>query len=265
MNALPPVVLVFAGHDPTCGAGIVADAQAINSLGGYAVTIVTALTNQDSRKVKGFTATDSKFIIEQANTLIDELPITAIKLGMLGSSDNALAIMQWRASHLASVPLIVDPVLASDQGNNLIDDELMQIYRDNIIPQATLLTPNLPELLKLSDIENEAEAAKALLQSGCSYILVSGTHRDSKHVDNMLYGDGGLLETITVERLPGRYHGSGCTLASACAAAWVHGLDPVHAVAEAIEYTWQSLQHAYALQQDSHLPNRLYWTHEDEE
>ena len=184
---------------------------------------------------------------------------------MLGSSDNARAIMQWRAAHLASTPLIVDPVLASDQGAQLSDDELTKIYRDDIIPQATLLTPNLPELQKLSGIEDETEAAKALSQLGCPYILVSGTHRDSEHVDNMLYGSDGLLETITVERLPGRYHGSGCTLASACAAAIVHGLDPVHAVAEAIDYTWQSLQHAHPLQQGTHLPNRLYWTNEDEE
>ncbi len=265
MKALPPVVLVFAGHDPTSGAGIVADTQAINSLGGYAATIVTALTNQDSHEVKGFVATDSEFIIKQADTLIDELSIAAIKLGMLGSSGNARAIMQWRASRLASVPLIVDPVLASDQGAQLSDDEIIKIYREDIIPQATLLTPNLPELYKLSNIDDETEAAKELLQLGCSYILVSGTHRDSEHVDNMLYGGDGLLETITVERLPGHYHGSGCTLASACAAAWVHGLDPIHAVAEAIDYTWQSLQHAYALAQGSHLPNRLYWTHEDEE
>ncbi|GMQ91085.1 MAG: hydroxymethylpyrimidine/phosphomethylpyrimidine kinase [Gammaproteobacteria bacterium] len=265
MSTLPPVVLVFAGHDPTGGAGIIADTQAIHSLGGYAATIVTALTNQNSYEVKAFTATDSESLIKQADTLVEELPIAAIKLGMLGSSDNAKAIMQWRASHLASIPLIVDPVLASDQDQPLSDDALIKVYRDDILPQTTLLTPNVPELYQLSGIKNEAEAARALLQSGCSYILVSGSHRDSEHVDNMLYDSDGLLETITVERLPGHYHGSGCTLASACATAWVHGLEPVHAVAEAIDYTWQSLQHAYALAQGSHLPNRLYWTHEDEE
>ena len=225
----------------------------------------TALTVQNTQGVKHYTAVDSDLITQQIETLEQDFHIAAVKLGMLGDSKNADVIIDWYQRH-KQIPLIVDPVLASNQGDALSDDTLIDVYRHSVLPLTTLLTPNVLELDRLTrGNKDEAAAVAELCQLGCRYVLLTGTHRDTEHVENRLYDNNGVVENITVERLPAEYHGAGCTLASACAATLAHGLDPVHAVAEAIDFTWQSLKHGYHIGQGQTLPNRLYWTAADED
>lgn len=143
---------------------------------------------------------------------------------------------------------------------------------DLLFPQATLITPNSLEARRLAyaiddsdDLENASmdEIVDRLLALGPEYVLVTGTHERSPQVINNLYGSQKLLRSYTCERLPGSYHGSGCTLASAIAACLAHGLGMEEAIAEAQEYTWQSLRHAFRPGMGQFIPDRLFWAREE--
>jgi len=129
----------------------------------------------------------------------------------------------------------------------------------------TVLTPNSPETRALARGADTLDAcALSLLDAGTDYVLVTGTHEDSRHVDNRLYHEDRLLETFTWERLPGSYHGSGCTLASSLAGLLARGLDPLAAAHEAQDYTWNALRQGYRPGLGQQLPNRLFWTRDDD-
>ena len=264
MTDRPPVVLVFAGHDPSGGAGLVADREAIHSLGGYATTVVTAVTVQDSRGVNDYQSVEPELVHRQAQAILDDMPVAIIKTGMLGNAANAGVITELLQSR-PELPCVIDPVLASGGGQTLADEQLVELYRQQLIPRALLATPNIAELARLTGITEDLDtAAGQLLASGCRQLLVTGADADTPTVVNRLYRPEQPLETVTVDRLPGRYHGSGCTLASACAVALAHGLEPVAAVAEAIDFTWHTLKHAHHLGRGQALPDRWYWTHKEE-
>lgn len=265
MTDAPPVVLVFAGTDPTGGAGVTADVLTLASLGCHPAVVVTAVTAQDTTGIKQFTCTEPELVVAQARAVLEDMPVAAFKLGMLGNSEIATAVASIVEDY-PDVPLIVDPVQSSGRGDALADDMLDGALRSLIIPQATLITPNSLEARVLApDADTLDACAQALMSLGCEYVLVTGTHENTPRVIHRLYGNMRQIETFEFERLSGSYHGSGCTLASACAASLAHGLDPVNAVDEALHYTWETLKHAYRAGMGQHLPNRLYWAWEIDE
>ncbi len=254
-----PVVLVFGGNDPTGGAGLPADIQTLTSMGCHPAPVVTAVTVQDTVGVKEFSAVDAELVIAQARAVLEDMPVAAFKTGMLGSVAN-LAAVAAIVQDYPEIPLVVDPVLASGKGDPLIEGPFEEALRVLLLPQTTLLTPNSLEARRLApDADSLDACAQQLLASGCVYVLVTAAHENSVRVINRLYGNRRLLETYTWERLPENYHGSGCTLAAACAATLAHGFDPVEAVAEAQDFTWHTLQHAQRLGMGQLLPDRLYW------
>jgi len=260
-----PVVLVFAGNDPTGGAGLQADIETLGSLGCHAAPVVTAITIQDTVGVKHYTPVDTNLVIAQARAVLEDMPVAAIKAGMLGSADNVTALSAIMQDY-PEIPLILDPVLASGRGDPLADEALEEALVSLLIPQTALLTPNTLELMRLAqDSDNIDAAAQELLSMGCAFVLVTGTHENTPDVVNRLYGNRRLLETFSWERLPHSYHGSGCTLASACAATFAHGFDPIDAVAEAQDFTWHALQAGGRLGMGQHLPDRLYWARNEDE
>jgi hydroxymethylpyrimidine kinase/phosphomethylpyrimidine kinase len=183
---------------------------------------------------------------------------------------NSTDLVLWQlgtADALAQVPLVLDPVLASGRGDEFASDDMVIAIRELLIPQSTVVTPNIPELRRLAEDEegdaNLAECAQHLLDSGCEYVLVTGTHDSTADVVNTLYHRGGILRADTWQRLPGSYHGSGCTLASALAANLARGLDIADAVYEAQDYTWQALSKAYRPGMGQHIPDRLFWARDD--
>lgn len=258
----PPVVLVFAGNDPTGGAGLQADVQALASLGCHTAPVVTAITVQDTVGVKHFVSVEAGLVIAQARAVLEDMPVAAFKTGMLGSIENLTAVAGILEDY-PDIPLIVDPVLSSGRGDPLVEEPAEDALRALLIPQATLVTPNSHEARRLApDADTLDACAQELLATGCQYVLVTGTHENTPEVINRLYGNSRLLETFSWERLPESYHGSGCTLAAACAATFAHGFDPIDAVAEAQDFTWNSLSHSYRLGMGQHLPDRLYWARE---
>ena len=264
-QSTPPVVLVFAGGDPTGGAGIVADVLTLASLGCHPAVVVTAVTAQDTTGIKQFTCTDTELVIAQARAVLEDMPVAAFKIGMLGSSEVATAVSSIVADY-PDIPLILDPVQRSGRGDALADSMLDGALRSLLIPQSTLITPNSLEARALAPGADTLDAcAQELMSLECEYVLITGTHEKTPQVIHRLYGNMRQLETFVFERLPGSYHGSGCTLASACAASLAHGLDPVNAVGEALRYTWESLKHGFRPGMGQSLPNRLYWAWEMDE
>ncbi|MFQ6021612.1 MAG: hydroxymethylpyrimidine/phosphomethylpyrimidine kinase [Acidiferrobacterales bacterium] len=254
-----PVVLVFAGSDPTGGAGISADIEAIVSMGCHPAPVLTAVTAQDTIGIKQYTPVETELVIAQARAILEDMPVAAAKTGMLGDRQNLMAVASILDDY-RDLPLIVDPVQTSARGDVLADELLDDAMRSLLVPRATLITPNSLEVGRLApDADTRDACAQELMSLGCQYVLITGTHDNTPRVINRLYGNMRLLETFTCERLTNNYHGSGCTVASACSAALAHGLDPVPAVAKALEYTWRSLKHGYRLGMGQYLPDRLYW------
>ena len=260
----PPIVLVFAGNDPTGGAGLQADAEALLSMGCHAAPVVTAVTVQDTFGLKGFAALEPGLVVEQARTILEDMPVAAFKVGMVGSLANLAAIAEVIADYPA-IPAVIDPVMASGRGDPLSDEPLEAGFRSLLCPLATLITPNSKEARRLVPEADTLEAcAQGLMSLGSRYVLISGTHEPTEAVVNLLFGNRQLLERFAYKRLAGEYHGSGCTLAASCAAVLAQGLDPVNAIIQALEYTYKALEGARPMGMGQLLPDRLFWSREDE-
>ncbi|MDA8390719.1 MAG: hydroxymethylpyrimidine/phosphomethylpyrimidine kinase [Gammaproteobacteria bacterium] len=264
MHLNPPVVMVFAGNDPTGGAGLQADAQALASMGCHPAPVVTAVTAQDTIGLKMFQAVDVAILIAQARAVLDDMPVAAFKVGMVGNLANLTAIADILAQY-PEIPSVIDPVLATDRGDDLTESSLEEAIRSLLCPQATLLTPNSIEARRLVPEADSLEACgQGLVSAGARYVLISGTHERTADVTHLLYGQRRLLERFVYPRLPGRYHGSGCTLAAACAATLAQGLEPVNAIVQSLDYTYQTLRHAWHIGHGQALPDRLFWAREDD-
>jgi hydroxymethylpyrimidine/phosphomethylpyrimidine kinase len=265
----PPLVLTFAASDPSGGAGMQADLLTLASMGCHPLSVITAITVQDSLGIEGVLAIDSDWVADQARCLLEDMPVDAFKIGVLGSVENIAAIAEI-VSDYPDVPLILDPVLASGRGDELASEEMAHALRELLLPQTTIMTPNSLELRRLAEAEDDDECpleqcAARMVESGCEFVLVTGTHENTPQVVNTLYGKNGVVRADSWPRLPGSYHGSGCTLASAIAAMLASGLDLPEAVREAQEYTWQTLKMAYRPGMGQFLPDRLFWAREESE
>ena len=264
MSQATPVVMVFAGTDPTGGAGMQADIETLMSLGCHAAPVITAVTAQDTTGVKQFAATEAHLVIAQARAVLEDMPVAAFKVGMVGSIANLTAIATI-VQEYGDIPLIVDPVLRAAAGRRLSEEPIEDALRTLLLPQTTLITPNSLEARRLApDGDNLDACAQELMSAGCEYVLITGTHEVTPEVVNRLYGNRRLLETFNWERLPDTYHGSGCTLASACAALLAHGIDMLNAVNEAQEFTWNALKHGSRIGMGQHLPDRLFWARDED-
>lgn len=260
-----PVVLCFSGLDPTGGAGIQADIEAITSMGCHPAPIITALTVQDTQSLKRFETCDPLLLIEQARAVLEDMPVQAFKLGMLGSSAIIEAIHSVLIDY-PDIPVVFDPVLTAGAGGALIEDDAIDSLRSLLLPQTSVLTPNSIEARTLaSTADNLSACAEALQDLGCEFVLITGTHELTEDVVNTLYGNHRELEQFHYARLPQQYHGSGCTLAASIAGLLAQGLEPFTAIHEAQTYTWETLRQAYRTGMGQWIPNRLFWAREYED
>ena len=265
MNNEPiPVVMTLAGNDPSGGAGIQADIEAIASMGCHAVPVITSITVQDTSNVKEVVPLSPGLIAAQARAVLEDIPVKAIKIGLLGSVEIAETIHTLLIDY-SSIPVILDPVLAAGGGAKLAGRELIEVLNTLLLPMTTVLTPNSMEARELApEADNLDACAMALLAQGCECVLITGTHEQSSEVINRLYGNNRRLESFTWARLPGSYHGSGCTLASAIAGLIAQGQAPQAATYKAQEYTWKTLQAGYRIGMGQYIPNRFFWAGKNE-
>jgi hydroxymethylpyrimidine/phosphomethylpyrimidine kinase len=265
----PPVVLAFAPSDPSGGGGLQADLLTLASMGCHALTVVTAITVQDTTGVEGVLPMEAEWVADQARCLLEDMPVDAFKIGALGSVENIAAIAEILADY-PDVPLILDPTLSSGRADAQAADAMRHALRDLLLPQTTIATVNGHELRLLAENDDEgelttADAAARLCVSGCEFVLVTGTHDTSREIVNTLYGKGGVVRTDSWARLPGPFAGAGVTLAAAIAATLANGLELADAVREAQDYTWNALRKGYRPGMGRFLPDRLFWAREESE
>lgn len=258
-HSKPPIVMSFSGHDPSGGAGIQADIETLSSLGCHCTPIVTALTAQDSVDVKDFSAADSTLLIEQARAVLEDMPVAAFKIGMIGSVENVEAIHTILQDY-PQIPVILDPVLKAGGGGDLGAATLVDAIRHLLIPYCTLITPNSVEARTLyPDADSLDACAQGLMDDDCSYVLITGGHEPTPQVINRLWGQRKLLAEQSWPRQMGEFHGTGCTLASAIAGFIAHNNPVETAVKDAQQYTTNTIQYARRLGMGQLIPNRFYW------
>ncbi|HEX3701493.1 MAG TPA: bifunctional hydroxymethylpyrimidine kinase/phosphomethylpyrimidine kinase [Phenylobacterium sp.] len=238
-------VLIIAGSDSGGGAGIQADIKTVTALGGYAATAVTAVTVQDTLGVHEIHPIPAAVVAAQARAVLDDIGADAIKTGMLGDA----ATLEAVAAILDGVapPAVVDPVLVAKGGARLLDPVAIERFGALLIPRAALLTPNAPEAealtgLAVASLDGQRRAAEALLAAGAGAVLVKGGHLPGERVIDLLVTPGGET-AFEAARIDTRHtHGTGCTLASACATGLAQGL----ALPEAVARAWAYVQEAIA-------------------
>jgi len=240
-------VLIIAGSDSGGGAGIQADIKTVTALGGYAAAAITAITVQNTLGVAAVHPVPLDIIEAQARAVLDDIGADAIKTGMLGDAASVDMIARLLAE--AGVPAVVDPVMIAKRGAALLDPAAVAAVRERLVPRATLLTPNAPEAEALTGIavaspDDQRRAGAALLEAGAGAVLMKGGHVPGDRVVDFLFTPEGEC-AFEAARIDTRHtHGTGCTLASACAAGLAQGLTLVDAVARAWAYVQEAIAHA---------------------
>jgi len=251
-------VLVFAGSDPSGGAGISADIEAIAAQGAHALPIITAITVQDNDRVFDVHPVKSRLILQQADVLAQKITIHAIKIGIVANRENASAIAQWIIQYKTQypqVPVILDPVMASGHGDLLSTENAIDALMP-LLPVATLITPNLPEAeLLCPTAVTQNQQAERLMERGISDVLIKGGHGTASTVSNCWFHEG-EFRSWHWPRLEGAFHGSGCTLASAIAGQLACGKSMQQALDAAQSYCYYTLKFAYAISTGQRIPQR---------
>lgn len=242
-----PTVLVFAGLDPGGGAGLAADVLAIAAQGAHALPVATVLTVQDNNRVYAVAPVEAEFVLRQAEALIDVCAIGAVKIGIPGTRENAGAIavlLRRLRARDPGLPIVLDPVLASGGGDALGEGDPVDSVAE-LLALATIALPNEPELCELGAM------------AGPPHLLVTGGHGEGRFVTNRWYRDGELVQRWRWPRLPGAFHGSGCTLASALAGRLALGESMSEALGAAQAYCHAALAQSFAIAPGQRIPRRL--------
>lgn len=255
---LPPTVLVVAGSDPSAGAGLQADLKTITALGGYAVTAVTAITVQDTQQVYHVYPLPPQQVAQQMRIVLADLPVDCIKLGMLATQGIVLAVAEVLAEW-PMIPVVADPVLAGTGGGTLLDAGGREAFLTTLLPYINLLTPNLPEAqalsgLRVQSVVEMAQAAQQLAGIEGRAVLVTGGHLIGEPLTDLLW-DGRALRQFYSIRLPGTFHGTGCTLASAIAVGIAQGKGYEEAVRMGLAYIRRAMTHSLAMGEGQRILN----------
>lgn len=252
----PPTILVFAGHDPSGGAGISADIMAIHANGAHAATVITAHTVQDTNKVTRFIPADTQLIEEQATVILADISIQVIKIGMVGSISVVEAIHSIITEH-PEIPVVLDPVMAGGGGGLLMENEVREAIIELLYPRCLLVTPNSVEARRLAQIDNLDECGQRLLRFGCRHVLIKGAHEATDNIVHYFYSEAQAPQLLQTPRLPQTFRGTGCTLAASSAAYIAQGEPVFNAVQLAQQYTYRTLQQAYAIGHGQWIPQRF--------
>ncbi|NGY05089.1 bifunctional hydroxymethylpyrimidine kinase/phosphomethylpyrimidine kinase [Solimonas terrae] len=256
MHAITPSVLCLSGHDPAGGAGVHADIEAVAAQGAHALTVITALTVQDSHNVHRVQPVAAALLAAQLECLMADSRIDAVKLGLIGDAGQLPVIAD--AIRQLGVPVICDPVLRAGGGSNLAAAATVAALREQLFPLIDLLTPNAAEARRLAPgMADLVEAAAALAAAGCRQVLVTGGDEpDGDEVRNLWRRLDGDVQTFHWPRLHAGFHGAGCTLASAIAGRIAVGDDWPRAIEQGQRYTHTALARAYRSGSGRLIPRR---------
>lgn len=217
-----PVMLSVAGSDPSGGAGIQADLKTATALGVYGAAVLTSLTAQNTHGVTGIFPIPPEFVVEQYESVVSDLDVAAVKIGMLGTADVVAALAQALVRHPVA-HIVLDPVMIATSGDRLVSDETVDAIRERLLPLATLVTPNLPEAAALtgdsvpSDLDAMAAAGVRLRSLGAGAALVKGGHSQGLQATDVLVDADGTMPYAADRVETTNTHGTGCTLSSGIA------------------------------------------------
>ncbi|HEY7465498.1 MAG TPA: bifunctional hydroxymethylpyrimidine kinase/phosphomethylpyrimidine kinase [Dehalococcoidia bacterium] len=249
MRAL--VALTIAGSDSGGGAGIQADLKTFSALGVYGASAITAVTAQDTQRVYGIVELAPEFVAQQIDAVAGDIGVDVVKTGMLSSAAIIEAVAE-RLRHWNIGKVVVDPVMVAKGGDRLLREDAVTALRTQLLPLATVVTPNLPEAevlvgRSLSSWDDIRDAAREIAGFGAQNVVIKGGHREDSVATDLLF-DGRDFRECSVARVPTTStHGTGCTFASAVAATLAKGEAVPHAVAAAKAYVTKALQEAYPL------------------
>ncbi len=238
-------ILIIAGSDSCAGAGLQIDLKTAVAHGIHATCAITAVTAQNTREVTAIEPVEASMVKAQIDAVFDDMPPSAIKIGMLGCADVASAVVDALAEH-REVPVVLDPVLVATAGATLTEASVFDLIRDKLIPASTVVTPNIPEAVELTGVEivdadSMHRAARVFLDMGARAVFIKGGHGTQDLLVDRLYLADEVFEYSTV-RLPGEYHGTGCSISTAIACNIASGLSLEDAVREGHEYIKRALQ-----------------------
>lgn len=245
MTARAPVVLAVAGSDSSGGAGIQADLKTVTALGVYGATAITALTAQNTRGVQAVHPVPAEFVAAQLASVLDDLEVSAVKIGMLGDAD-VVAVVAAALDRLPGVPVVLDPVMVATSGDRLVAESTLDEIRRHLVPRATVVTPNVPEAVLLTGRtvagpDDLVPVGHHVVGLGSTWALVKGGHLDGEEVvDALVSADGVHLLAAPRVHTP-HTHGTGCTLSSAVAAHLALGADVPAAVHGARSYLLRAI------------------------
>ena len=241
-----PKVLIIAGSDSGGGAGIQADIKAITYFKGYAMTAITAITAQNTMGVQSIFPLPKEIVIEQINSVTNDLAPDIVKIGMLADEE----IINHISTNISDYKIVLDPVMVATSGDVLIKDEIINSIKDKLINKSFLITPNIFEAetlseMKINDLENQIEAGIKLLKLGCKNVLIKGGHGNSENINDVLItsnGDEHIYESKKI--ISKNTHGTGCSLASAIATNLGLGIDIKESIKISIEYVQNGIKNA---------------------
>lgn len=246
------IVLTIAGSDCSGGAGIQADLKTISALGVYGASVITAVTAQNTQSVTAIHNIPSEIISKQITAIFSDLNVDAVKIGMLGTSENIRIVA--KGINKFTNPVVLDPVMITKSGDTILANDAIDTLRDILLPHASLLTPNLPEAACLLN-QSEAVSLKEvraqgmeLCRLGPEYVLMKGGHAKGDICHDLLINKDGIVEEFTAQRqVTKNTHGTGCTLSSAIAAGLAKGLNLAKAVQQAHDYLQEAIAKADGL------------------
>ena len=254
-----PVVMAFSELDPTGGAGLAGDIEAIASVGCHAAPVATAVTVQDTCAVKSYRPLPAAELVAQARAVLEDLPVASFKVGAL-ESVGAIETVHTIIADYPGTPVVVDPGSHMPAVRTDADRELLDAMVSLLFPITTVVIPNSHEARWLAPEADCLDAcAQQLLSYGCEFVLVTGAREATPQVLNTLYTDRRQAKTFPWARRPGAFHGAGCTLAAALAGLLAQGGEPYSAIYEAQHFTFNSLSNGYRVGCGQHVPNRLFW------
>lgn len=228
----PARILIIAGSDSGGGAGVQADIRTVTLLGGHAMTAITAVTAQNTLGVQGVHAVPAQMVVQQMDSVISDIGVDAVKIGMIGSAETAAAVAD-RLAGLENVPIVFDPVMVATSGSVLADEATIAAF-ERLMALATLVTPNIPEL--------EALGGDGIAIRFATNVLAKGGHGDGTMLTDRLIGPKGVRKAWSNARIDTRHtHGTGCTLASAIATGLGQGYDLIDAIERARKYVREAL------------------------
>lgn len=250
-----PILLTINSHDPSGGAGIVADVEAANSLGCHCVSAITALNVRDTQNVKDRHSTGTAVLIEQIRAALEDSVVTAIKIGDVATVAQAEAIHTILGEY-HDIPVVLDPVLYHGAEDGDVDAAVRML----LMPRARLTILSTEHIQKLSSCGDSMGASvQELLEFGCEQILVTVAAKSQHKVINRLFSIRGVDKEYSHDVLSDRFHGAGSTLSAAITAYLAHGFDLLEALQQGQQFTWQALAQARRVGMGGLIPDRLFW------